>query len=41
MLLAETRDRVVIWMLISRQIAKRYIVVGGLLNTARANSPIE
>ena len=36
MLLAETSDSVMIGMLISRQIAKRHIVVGGLLNASRA-----
>jgi len=36
MLLAETRDGVMIGMLISRQIAKRHIVVGRLLNAPRA-----
>jgi hypothetical protein len=35
MLLPETCDRVVIWMLIGRQIAKRYIVVCGLFNASR------
>src|ERR1700674_686004 len=36
MLLSEARDRIVVGMLISRQITKRQIVVGGLLYTPRA-----
>jgi len=36
MLLSEARDRIVVGMLISRQITKRQIVVSGLLYTPLA-----